>query len=294
MAPKCCVKTGYVHRNGVKLFYRIRGKREKSDQPVMVFVHGEASDSRVWTCQQKAFCHLYQTIAIDLRGFGKSSKVGPLTMETHREDLYYLLNELNLLSNGIILTGWSAGGLVVQAYVIAYPQTVVKLVLVDTGPQVISTPEFPYGRSAEEEAEILYYIKNDFPQYVIRGSEAAIPETCEGAAEIRKQIALQIVASGKEFVLRQTLDAALFSSVKELSSITTPTQIFVGLQDTVINPKASVYLNLHLPNSTMFQFPDAGHAPFLTFQKMFNRKLYQFITDATIPCQICHAWLDEL
>lgn len=289
---KCVYKTGYVHRNDVKLFYRIRGD-PRDDKPIMVFVHGNDSDSRVWKCQQKTFCHFYQTIAVDMRGFGKSSKVGPLTIETHREDLQYVLTKLKLLSNQIILIGWSIGGLVSQSYVLTYPQNVQKLVLVDTAPQIVSSDKFPYGRSKKEELEIIYLIATDFPRYIVEGSEKAFPETCPGAQKIRDQIAIMIGETGKDIALRQTIDGTFFSSVDQLGSIQIPTLIFVGLLDGAINPKASVYLNLHIPNSQMFQFPQAGHGPFITYKQTFNHKLYEFVTDATYPCQLCEHFLVE-
>jgi pimeloyl-ACP methyl ester carboxylesterase len=289
----CPSQTGYVDRDGgVKLFYRIYGSPQPN-KPVMVFVHGEDSDSRVWKCQQKAFCHCYQTLALDQRGFGKSSKVGPLTIETHREDLHYMLTSLNLLTNQIILVGWSMGGLVAQSYILTYPQDVQKLVLVDTGPQVVSSDQFPYGRSKEEEAEILYLIATDFPRYTIEGVDKTYPETCPGINEIREQAAVMIVETGKDITLRQTIDSTLFSSVDRLSQIQAPTLIFVGLKDNVLPPQASMFMNLHIPNSQMFQFPDAGHGPFLTFKKTFNQQLYKFVIDATYPCQLCKHFLDE-
>lgn len=276
----------YVYRDDAKLFYRIKGSK-KDNKPVMVFVHGDDSNSTVWKCQQNFFCRHYQTIAIDMRGFGHSTKTGLLTIENHRDDLKFLLNELDLLENQIYLIGWSIGGLVVQSYTLTYPNDVKKLVLVDTGAQIVNSADYIYGRTIAEELEIVATIALDFPKYITEGSQKAIPETCKGIEKIRNEIAHQIKKTGKEIALKQTIEGALFSSVSLLSTISIETLIFVGLIDGVINPKSSVFLNLNIPNSRLIEFPEAGHAPFLTFTKKFNEYLLEFVNDVKQPCELC-------
>lgn len=295
----CYSKQGYVycekrtrcyddsdHFKKIKLFYRIEGL-SKPNKPTMVFVHGDDSNGSVWKCQQDFFCKYYQTISIDMRGFGKSSKVGPLDIETHRDDLKFLLEELGLLCNKIYLIGWSLGGLVAQSYILAYPRDVAKLVLVDTGPQVVSTCKFPYGRSLSEQTEIFYTMLTDFPKYIIQASQLIVPETCPGANHVRKVIAQQLKETGKDIALRQIWEACLYSTVEQLPSITTPTLVVLGLKDTYINPQSSKYIHLNIPNSQIIEFPDAGHVPFLTFVTKFNQQLLIFFEDTIENCQIC-------
>ena len=81
----CCVEEGFINRNGVKLYFIMKGS--KKDCPTIVFIHGNDMNTTVWKCQQDYFCRFYNTLAIDLRGFGKSSKPpGPLTAQVHTED----------------------------------------------------------------------------------------------------------------------------------------------------------------------------------------------------------------
>ena len=283
---KCESKKGWVNRNGVELFYRIRGK-PREGLPVITLVHGEASSGCVFICQQRFFCKYYQTIAIDQRGFGHSSKVGPYTIETHMSDLQFVLEQLDLLKNGIYLGCWSQGTLIGQLYTLTYPQNVKKLILIDGAPQVLSSDQFPYGRTKEQEAEILDIIATNFPEYAIKGSAAAISESCPQARSVRRQIRELILKSGATATFKQTLDASLYSSLDQLSSIQCPTLIFVGLKDEVINPKASVFLHLNIANSQLIEFVDAGHAPFLTFVDKFNKDLLRFLQGYKNRCQIC-------
>ena len=276
----CEQRKGYVMRDG-QLFYRIRGRDRR--KPVLVFVHGDDSNSKIWKCQQKFFCQWYLTIAVDMRGFGKSTRspggleAGSLIIENHVGDLKYVLSELKLLENKIYLVGWSTGGLVAQCYTLTFPNDVSKLVLVDTAPQILNSPNFMYGRTKAEEEAILELIVTNFKQYIILGSQAAVPETCPGSEIVRATIAKQIAETGPEIAFKQTSANILYSSTTQLSQIQAPTLITVGLLDAVINYKASVFLALNIPNSYLVQFPAAGHAPFLTFYKSFNQYLLQFL-----------------
>lgn len=278
----CASKEGYIERGGTKLFYRRKGNPVK---PLIVFVHGNNTDSRIWSPQQEAFCQNYQTLAIDMRGFGKSSKTPPFTVETHEEDLYYLLEELKVPP--FYLVGWSLGGLVAQSYVVSHPEKVKKLVLVASAPQLVSSPGFPFGGSPRETEETLRTILNDFPAYISDATKAMVPEECPGNDKVRAKIASMIEESGPEVLARQLSESSDFSSAPFLEEITTPTLILVGMRDEALNPKASSFLNLYIPKTEIFEFPDAGHVMFLTYRETFNKKLHQFLSgEVAPPCRI--------
>lgn len=288
----CCTTDGYVNKDGVELYYVIKHQAEKSADPTIVFVHGNDSDSSVWICQQNFFCERYKTLAIDMRGFGKSSKPqGPLTISIHCEDLRYTLKKLGI--KHIYLVGWSTGGAVTQLYTLRHPKQVIKLCLVSTTPQAISDEKFPYGLTFEQYLEILSTITFNFPKYVINGAEATIPETCPKANLVRDRVAEDIINTGKKISFRQTLDNGVFSVTDKLKDIVQPTLIFVGAKDGVINPNASFFLRQHIPNSHIVEFSLAGHAPFLTFKDEFNEALLNFLNGYNMECQICNLYVDE-
>lgn len=283
----CHMEQGYVNRDGVELYYKIKGTNYY--KPTLVFVHGEGMNSEVWPCQQDFFCKYYQTLVIDMRGFGKSSKPpGPLTAEVHAADLKAVLDALGIIK--IYLAGWSAGGLVSLAFTLTYPEYVEKLVLIDTAPQVLADEKFPYGRTKEQEAELLALIELNYPKYAAEGAEATVPETCDGAELVRNKIHEILLSDSPNIVLRQTFDITLFSAVDKLSIIGIPTLIFFGGKDTVINYRSSLFMCINIPNSQIYEFPDAGHSPFLTFYQQFNDRLLVFLKNE-YPCQICNKFI---
>lgn len=285
---KLVVKSGFVDNNGVQLFYRwVRTKKHYKNKQTLVFVHGDDSNSVVWKCQQNYFAKYYNTLAIDMRGFGRSSKpAGPYGIDVHVSDLAFLFNQLGIQQ--MILVGWSMGGLVVQLYTLTYPDQVLKLVLVDTAPSVVQRPNFPYGRSDLEEAEIIYTIKNDFEKYAVKGAEACVPETCPVGKVVRRKIYELIKETGQETALKTTVDIIPFNFVDQIQNITCPTLIFVGALDGAISPNCSFFMRENIPNSHLIEFPYAGHSPFLTYTKEFNQYLLSFLhNNLATPCSDC-------
>lgn len=105
----------------------------------VLFVHGNASDSRFFEETLAALPPRYRGLAPDLRGFG-GSETKPLDatrgLGDFSEDLRVLVEELGL-DGGLHLVGWSAGGSVVMQYAIDYPREVASIALID--------PMSPYG-----------------------------------------------------------------------------------------------------------------------------------------------------
>jgi pimeloyl-ACP methyl ester carboxylesterase len=82
----------------------------------------------MWDDQFEFFSHNHQCVRVDLRGFGKSDR--PDKPYSHHEDLHALLKYLDI-DEPAVLVGLSMGGLVAANYVLAYPEQVRGLILVD-------------------------------------------------------------------------------------------------------------------------------------------------------------------
>jgi pimeloyl-ACP methyl ester carboxylesterase len=99
----------------------------------LVFIHGALLNSDLWTRQIETFSDLFECVAYDLRGHGRTgvSNLRRYTVGTFADDLAEILEALELRRP--ILCGLSMGGMIAQSFAAKYPERVRALVLCDTG-----------------------------------------------------------------------------------------------------------------------------------------------------------------
>ena len=116
----------FAEVNGIKICYEIHG-----DGYPVIFVHGYGSVKENWMCQIGAVSEKFKVIVFDNRGAGKSDRPNiPYTMDMYLEDIKALMDFLKIEKAHIV--GWSLGGMIVQNFILKYPERVNKLVLINT------------------------------------------------------------------------------------------------------------------------------------------------------------------
>ena len=112
--------------NGIKICYEIKG----SGYPV-ILVHGFGSKKEDWIAQFGPLSERFKVIRFDNRGAGKSDRPKIIyTMEVFADDIKGLMDYLKIKKAHII--GWSLGGMIVQNFVLKYPDYANKVVLINT------------------------------------------------------------------------------------------------------------------------------------------------------------------
>ena len=110
--------------DGTDLYYEDDG----AGAPVLL-VHGMGLDARMWIDQVEALDSECRMIRPDLRGFGRSPR-DPLIPYSHADDLVALLDHLGI--DEVVLVGLSMGGMVALELVLAHPDRIRSLVLLDS------------------------------------------------------------------------------------------------------------------------------------------------------------------
>jgi pimeloyl-ACP methyl ester carboxylesterase len=114
-------------RNGIKLTYEEVGDGE----PPILLVHGGMADHRHFTPQLTYFGKNRRTVAVDLRGHGKSDKPEQAyTIEGFREDVAWLCEELHL--HQPVVVGHSMGGLIALDLAAKHPAIPSAIVILDS------------------------------------------------------------------------------------------------------------------------------------------------------------------
>jgi pimeloyl-ACP methyl ester carboxylesterase len=121
-------KTGYVHVNGLAMYYEIHGK----GQP-LVLLHGAFSG--IGTSFGRILPGLAKTrkvIAFELQGHGRTADIDrPLTVEGMADDVAAALPELGIEQADVL--GYSTGGAVALHFATRHPERLRKLVLMSIG-----------------------------------------------------------------------------------------------------------------------------------------------------------------
>ena len=121
-------KSGYVHVNGLAMYYEIHGK----GQP-LVLLHGAFSG--IGTSFGRILPGLAKTrkvIAFELQGHGRTADIDrPLTVEGMADDVAAALPELGIEQADVL--GYSTGGAVALHFATRHPERLRKLVLMSIG-----------------------------------------------------------------------------------------------------------------------------------------------------------------
>ena len=127
--------------NGETMAYR---KRSGGGHP-LVLVHGNMTSSKHWDILMDALDEKYTIYALDLRGFGESSYLKPITaIKDFSDDVKLFVDALQLQSFDMI--GWSTGGAVCMQFAANYPGHCQRLILLASA----STRGYPFYTDLEQ------------------------------------------------------------------------------------------------------------------------------------------------
>ncbi|PCE64611.1 alpha/beta fold hydrolase [Sediminicola luteus] len=276
--------TEHFMTKGMEINYINVGKGPKT----LVFVHGLSSNLEAWSKNISELQNQFQCVALDLPGFGRSSKNAPAyTPSFYAQTLLALLDHLNL--EQVVLVGHSMGGQASIAFAQHYPDRLEKLVLV--APAGIET-------FTEKEAATLNQFMN--PELVKNTSEAqieqnyklnfyAMPADTETMIQDRKNIRTAADFDQHCIAITESVSGMLAEPVyQNLGDIQKPVLVLFGAQDLLI-PNRFLHPTLttsgiaqtaveQLPNATMALIPESGH--FVQFEKPneVNRAILKFLT----------------
>lgn len=114
--------------NGIKICYDIHGEGEP-----LLLIHGFSDRKEHWRAQVDELSQHFKVIRMDNRGAGKSDRPdGEYSMDVYTQDIAGLLDELEIDKTHI--AGHSLGGMIVQNFLINYPERVKKGILINTIP----------------------------------------------------------------------------------------------------------------------------------------------------------------
>ncbi len=255
----------------VKLYYEDLGRGE----PV-IFIHGVWMSSRFFQKQMPFFSKRYRTIALDLRGHGRSAHVHyGHTVANYACDVHALIKSLGL--TGVTLVGWSMGAFVVWEYFRQFGADKVKAtVVVDESASDYKWPDWPIGfADFQKLCHIMNEVQmnwasfaNDFISLMFKEppAEENVKWMFEEIMRLPESIASAII-----------FDQTVQDYRNMLSSVTVPTLLCFGRDEKLIPVEAGKHLQEHLPKARLVIFENSSHCPFIEESDRFNQEVDKFI-----------------
>ncbi|NES17623.1 MAG: alpha/beta hydrolase [Symploca sp. SIO3E6] len=252
---------GKTSQTNVKLHVDIQG----TGFPILC-LHGHPGNSSSMSVFTQHLAQRFQTIAPDLRGYGKSRFKGDFPMSDHLIDLETLLDRLGI--NRCLVLGWSLGGILAMELTLRLPERVSGLILVATAacPRSSHPPISWQDNLYTAIASIINWLhpslqwnietfgKRSLYRYLI---QQHTPTTYQYLASAAMPAYLQTSAAATRS-LNQALRSG-YNRLGDLDKIQSPSLVLAGAVDRHITAESSRETAQHLPDSQWHCYSNTAH-----------------------------------
>jgi len=234
----------------------------------LVLVHGITESRRTWDpLLAPLIAAGYRVIAMDLRGHGASSKIGPYDLATMAGDLGAVLHAEG--ADDALLVGHSLGGAVVSAYAAGGPCR--GVVNVD---QPLALSDFQAALSDLEPM-----LKGDEDSF--QGAIGAIFEQMAGPLDGGERWRVDHIRGADQEVVLGVWELMFTATAADLDAVVDQvagaiTVPYLSLHGIDPGPEYSAWLTGKITTATVDVWPDLGHYPHLIEQQRFIDRLLAF------------------
>lgn len=235
----------------------------------LVFVHGLMGGSQQWQQQLDALCD-FDTVALDLPGFGKNAQIDART--SIPDFATWALDELS--AQGVerfSLVGHSMGGMVAQEMVARAPERIDRLVLYGTGATGVLPGRFETIATSKDRASAEgsnATARRIAATWFLQRDQAPAYESCAQIAEL----------SGIDAILAG-LDAMNgWDGTAKLPHIKARTLVIWGDHDRTYPWRQTEELWKSIDGACLAVLPGCAHASHLEKPTLFNAMVEDFLT----------------
>lgn len=248
-----------------RIYYRVSGQ----GKPIL-FIHGLGSGSQDWEYQIKFFSESFKTIAVDLRGHGKTgSREGAYSITAFANDIIEVLG--NETEEAAIIVGISMGGMVAFQLAVDHPSMVDKLVIIN------SFVEMSMDNKSNRKA---LRIRKLIPKIIgMKAMGKIIAKKVfpyKHQKDLRNLMIKRWAQNNTKDYIKSVNAMAGWTVKKQLSEIKCPVLIIGSEFDYISTAEKEKYTQL-LPNAQLKIIKDAHHAVTVEKPEEINQIIASFI-----------------
>jgi 3-oxoadipate enol-lactonase len=265
-----------VASDGTRIAYSTWGRRDGT--PILA-IQGLGVDARGWALQRGPFGRNHRGIAPDNRGTGRSdAPEGPYDLMRMAQDAIEVLDQEGIDRAHVV--GASMGGVIAQIIGVMHPQRVRSLTLACT-----ACHHHDWRRELLAEwAEVVS--ERGMSALTDDGMRWMIGPRLHRRFGVFVNVLARVLMQTKPHAFVAQVDAILAASDElrnELSTVTAPTLVITGSQDTLTPLGDAEELAELIPNSRLYVLRRAAHGLMAEAPNAFNDVVLRFIdeVDAT-------------
>ncbi|MEE8395171.1 MAG: alpha/beta fold hydrolase, partial [bacterium] len=239
-----------------------------SGEPV-VLLHGFGQSQATWVLNAEAIAARYRVLAVDMPGFGSSSKIALDSLEAFAANLAGFLGSQGLDSAHIV--GHSFGGLIALGLALEHPQKVRSLAVLDPAGFGPTSTDFrkkmAHASTAAEIKDVFNMAFHDPGKYndaIDRGVQAQLAYRAQAGV-------MELLAE-----LDKISEAWIVATAARIEEIKAPMLVMWGQEDRA-TPATNAERARGLPNAEIHLFENAGHAAQIEAAQPFNETLLRFL-----------------
>ncbi len=274
----------FAEINGIRFCYEINGEGD-----TVLLIHGLGSKKESWIGQFEPLSEHFKVIRFDNRGAGKSDRPkGEYSMELFADDIASIMDYLEIDRAHII--GWSLGGMIVQNFVLKYPERVNKIVLINTnygtpdesGPLAYKNMRLAGLKAKQEDPEKAFWqsIRADYHIKFRKQLEAEPSKRWYGlwsAEDLIKESMIDPPTAEDIETQAQALNT--HHTFERLNEIKNKSLLITSTHDRVIPKAIMEEMHERIPNSTLKVIDKAGHGSPRSRAPEINNMIIDFLKE---------------
>ncbi|MBD3212260.1 MAG: alpha/beta fold hydrolase [Candidatus Lokiarchaeota archaeon] len=267
--------------NGIELCYKISG----SGYP-LILIHGYGGQKEDWLPQVIELSKYFKIIYFDNRCSGESDHPNqPIKMETFVQDLKSVMDFLGIQKAHI--AGRSLGGMIVQQFLVSYPEMVNKVILINThysgemGEIIVQSSLNSLSTKNVNPEEVfwndaMFLFHSSFRRELKKNPTKKFYNLFTLNDLINK---FRDRTINKEDLINQGYSFKNFNLIDKLSSIKRPILLIGAENDRILPHSQMIEMHKKLPNSRLVIIKKAGHGSPISKAPKINELIKNFLQE---------------